>query len=54
MLDKNRMKIDNQIRKFDRGLTQLAAAAASVGELQTKLTALIPVLEVKAANSAKM
>jgi hypothetical protein len=33
MLDKNRMKIDNQIRKFDRGLTQLAAAAASVGEL---------------------
>lgn len=54
MLDKKRNYIDSQIRKFDRGLTQLAAAAKAVGELQEKLTALIPVLEVKAANSAKM
>jgi dynein heavy chain len=54
MLDKKRNYIDNQIRKFERGLTQLAAAAKAVGELQEKLTALIPVLEVKAANSAKM
>jgi dynein heavy chain len=54
MLDKKRNNIDSQIKKFDRGLTQLAAASSSVGELQVKLTALIPVLEVKAANSAKM
>lgn len=54
MLDKKRNHIDNQIKKFDRGLTQLAAASSAVGELQEKLTALIPVLEVKAANSAKM
>jgi len=54
MLDEKRSKIDQNIRKFERGLSQLANAAAAVGELQEKLTALIPVLEVKAANSAKM
>ena len=54
MLDDKRNKIDSQIRKFDRGLTQLASASQQVGELQEKLTALIPVLEVKAAESAKM
>jgi dynein heavy chain, axonemal len=54
MLENKRNNIDNQIKKFDRGLTQLAAASSAVGELQEKLTALIPVLEVKAANSAKM
>lgn len=54
MLDNKRNKIDSQIRKFDRGLTQLASASQQVGELQEKLTALIPVLEVKAAESAKM
>jgi dynein heavy chain len=54
MLDLKRSKIDSNIRKFERGLKQLANAAAAVGELQEKLTALIPVLEVKAANSAKM
>lgn len=54
MLDSKRGKIDANIRKFERGLSQLANAAAAVGELQEKLTALIPVLEVKAANSAKM
>jgi len=35
-------------------LSQLAKASAQVAELQEKLTNLIPVLEVKAANSAKM
>ena len=54
MLENKRNNIDNKIKKFDRGLTQLAAASSAVGELQEKLTALIPVLEVKAANSAKM
>jgi len=33
MLDKKRNYIDSQIRKFERGLTQLAAAAKAVGEL---------------------
>jgi dynein heavy chain len=33
MLDKKRSFIDSQIRKFDRGLSQLAAAAKAVGEL---------------------
>lgn len=54
MLDKKRNYIDSQIKKFDRGLDQLAKAAKAVGELQAKLSDLIPVLEVKAANSAQM
>lgn len=54
MLDKKRSHIDNQIRKFDRGLEQLAKASKAVGELQVTLSDLIPVLEVKAANSAAM
>ena len=37
MLDKKRSYIDNQIRKFDRGLEQLAKASKAVGELQVKV-----------------
>ena len=33
MLENKRNNIDNQIKKFDRGLTQLAAASSAVGEL---------------------
>lgn len=54
MLDNKRGFIDRQIKKYERGLSQLAKASSAVAELQEKLTALIPVLEVKAANSAKM
>jgi len=54
MLDEKRGKIEKNIKKFERGLSQLEKAASAVAELQEKLTALIPVLEVKAANSAKM
>jgi dynein heavy chain len=54
MLDNKRSFIDKQIKKFERGLSQLASAQSAVGELQEKLSALIPILEVKAANSAKM
>jgi hypothetical protein len=54
MLDKKRNSIDTIIKKFERGLKQLAAASKAVGEIEKTLTDLIPVLEVKAANSAKM
>jgi dynein heavy chain len=54
MLGEKRGRIEKNIKKYERGLSQLAKASSAVSELQAKLTDLIPVLEVKAANSAKM
>jgi dynein heavy chain, axonemal len=54
LLDTKRNYIIGQIRKFERGLEQLAKAQKAVGELQETLSNLIPVLEVKAAESAVM
>lgn len=54
LLGTKRNYILSQIKKFERGLEQLAKAQEAVGELQIKLSELIPILEVKAAESAIM
>jgi len=54
LLGSKRNYIVGQIRKFEKGLEQLAKAQEAVGELQETLSNLIPVLEVKAAESAVM
>jgi len=54
LLGTKRNYIVTAIRKFERGLEQLEKAQVAVHELQEKLSELIPVLEVKAAESAAM
>lgn len=54
VLKDKRMKIQTDIRKFDRGLKQLASAAEQVNSLQQKLEKMIPELKIKADESNKM
>lgn len=54
LLGKKRNYIDTQIKKFEKGLEQLAKAQGQVGELQAYLTKLIPELEQKAGESLAM
>lgn len=54
LLGTKRNFIVGAIKKFERGLEQLEKAQVAVHELQEKLSELIPVLEVKAAESAAM
>ena len=52
-LDEKRTKNTKDIFKFDKGLVQLAKAAAAVSELQDKLTELIPLVKKQAEEAAE-
>ena len=54
LLASRRKMVDNEIFKFERGLSQLQRAEKDVGVLRVELEVLIPELKVKADESAVM
>ena len=53
LLDKKRYSIDTVIRKYDRGINQLASAKTEVGILGEKLKVLMPQLEAAKKETAE-